>query len=107
MKKSSLFAVLTLLFVTQICFAQQGPTLLTHADFESGIPAGWTVSDQNNVVIYNNLSATGSKSVRMIPNSGEIVITSPVFQIPAGCATRLEFSHIPILNNQSGGRVEV
>lgn len=107
MKKSSLFAVLTLLFVTQICFAQQGPTLLTHADFESGIPAGWTVSDQNNVVIYNNLSATGNKSVRMIPNSGEIVITSPVFQIPAGCATRLEFSHIPILNNQSGGRVEV
>ncbi|MEE1097498.1 MAG: hypothetical protein U0K83_04110, partial [Bacteroidales bacterium] len=107
MKKLTLLAVLSLLFVTHFCYSQQGPTLLTHADFETGIPAGWTVSSQSNVVSYNNLAATGNKSVRMIPTSSEVTITSPVFQIPAGCATRLEFSHIPILNNQNGGRVEV
>ena len=106
MRKYSLLMVLFLLLAGQFVNAQ-GPTLLTHADFENGIPAGWTVSDPTNVVVYNNLAATGSKSVRMIPNSGEIMITSPTFQIPAGCATRLEFSHIPILNNQNGGRVEV
>lgn len=110
MKRVLFIAGLFMLMLPLCGFAQgtgSGPVLLTHADFESGIPAGWTVSNQNDVSIYSNLAATGEKSLRMKPAAGEVTITSPEFTIPAGCATRLEFSHIPILNNQNGGRVEV
>ncbi len=99
-------AVLFLLFLSY-CGYSQGPTLLMHADFENGLPAGWTVSSNSNITVYNELAATGNKSVRMQPATGEITITSPAFTIAAGCATRLEFSHIPMLNNENGGRVEV
>ena len=107
MKRVLFFTGLFMMLLPLCGFTQNGPALLTHVDFENGIPAGWTVSDQNNVFIYNDLAATGEKSLRMKPTAGEIMITSPEFTIQPGCATRLEFSHIPILNNQNGGRVEV
>lgn len=110
MKRVLFFTGLFMLLLPLCGFAQgtaNGPVLLTHADFENGIPAGWTVSSQSNVVIYNDLAATGEKSLRMKPATAEVTITSPEFTIQPGCATRLEFSHIPILNNQNGGRVEV
>lgn len=107
MKRVLFFTGLFMMLLPLCGFTQNGPVLLTHVDFENGIPAGWTVSDQNNVFIYNDLAATGEKSLRMKPTAGEIMITSPEFTIQPGCATRLEFSHIPILNNQNGGRVEV
>lgn len=107
MKRVLFFTGLFMMLLPLCGFTQNGPVLLTHVDFENGIPAGWTVSDQSNVFIYNDLAATGEKSLRMKPTAGEIMITSPEFTIQPGCATRLEFSHIPILNNQNGGRVEV
>lgn len=107
MKRVLFFTGLFMMLLPLCGFTQNGPVLLTHVDFENGIPAGWTVSDQSNVFTYNDLAATGEKSLRMKPTAGEIMITSPEFTIQPGCATRLEFSHIPILNNQNGGRVEV
>lgn len=106
MKKYSFFAAVFLL-IFAIGGLAQGPTLLTHESFESGIPTGWTVSSSSSVTIHNGLAATGTKSVRLQPAAAEVTLTSPVYTIQAGCATRLEFSHIPILNNQNGGRVEV
>ncbi|MBR5253508.1 MAG: hypothetical protein IKV46_00515 [Bacteroidales bacterium] len=106
--KKGLLAVFISVFLSMFTtLAQQGPTLLTHADFEQGIPAGWTVSSSTNVFATTDIASTGTKSLRMTPASSEVIITSPEFAITPGCATRLEFSHIPILETQKGGRVEV
>ena len=105
--KKGLLAVIISLFLSTFTLFAQGPTLLTHADFEQGIPAGWTVSSSANVATTTEIASTGTKSLRMTPASSEVIITSPEFTITPGCATRLEFSHIPILENQKGGRVEV
>ena len=70
MKRVLFFTGLFMLLLPLCGFAQgtaNGPALLTHADFENGIPAGWTVSSQSNVVIHNDLAATGEKSLRMKP----------------------------------------
>lgn len=103
MKKVSLFAIL-LTFLTGVVFSQSGPAMLTHVDFESGAPTGWTITG---ATIVTDVAATGNSSLKIAPGSSDVTITSPVFNITAGCATRLEFSHIPMLNNQNGGRVEV
>ena len=105
--KKGLLAVILGLFLSTITLFAQGPTLLTHVDFEQGIPAGWTVSSSSNVATTTAIASTGNQSLRMTPASSEVIITSPEFAITPGCATRLEFSHIPILENQKGGRVEV
>lgn len=105
--KKGLLAVIFSLFLSTITLFAQGPTLLTHVDFEQGIPAGWTVSSSSNVATTTAIASTGNQSLRMTPASSEVIITSPEFAITPGCATRLEFSHIPILENQKGGRVEV
>ncbi|MEE1225850.1 MAG: GEVED domain-containing protein [Bacteroidales bacterium] len=105
--KKGLLAVILGLFLSTITLFAQGPTLLTHVDFEQGIPAGWTVSSSSNAATTTAIASTGNQSLRMTPASSEVIITSPEFAITPGCATRLEFSHIPILENQKGGRVEV
>lgn len=105
--KKGLLAVFVSVFLSMFTLFAQGPTLLTHADFEQGIPAGWTVSSSTNVSTTTAIASTGNQSVRMTPASSEVILTSPVFTITQGTATRLEFSHIPILETQKGGRVEV
>ena len=102
-----LLAVIVSLFLPVFTVLAQGPTLLTHVDFEQGIPTGWTVSSSSNVQTTTAIASTGNQSLRMTPASSEVIITSPEFTITPGCATRLEFSHIPMLENQKGGRVEV
>ncbi len=105
--KKGLLAVCISVFLSMFTALAQGPTLLTHVDFEQGIPAGWTVSSSSSVQTTNAIASTGNQSLRMTPASSEVIITSPEFTITPGCATRLEFSHIPMLENQKGGRVEV
>ncbi len=105
--KKFLLAAFVSIFLSMFTALAQGPTLLTHVDFEQGIPAGWTVSSTSNVGITTDIASTGTKALRMTPASSEVIITSPEFTITPGCATRLEFSHIPILENEKGGRVEV
>ncbi len=106
--KKGLLAVFISVFLSMFNIVlAQGPTLLTHADFEQGIPAGWTVSSTSNVATTTAIASTGNQSLRMTPTGSEVIITSPEFAITPGCATRLEFSHIPMLHNQKGGRVEV
>lgn len=105
--KKFLLTTLVSVFLSMFNALAQGPTLLTHADFEQGIPAGWTVSSSSNAAVTTEIASTGQKSLKITPASSEVIVTSPEFTITPGCATRLEFSHIPILNNESGGRVEV
>jgi hypothetical protein len=105
MKKVSILIVICLLLSSVVAFAQTQQ--LAHVDFESGIPSGWTVSSTSNITINTALHATGQKCLRMQPSANEITLTSPVYNITVGCATRLEFSHIPMLNNVNGGRVQV
>ena len=105
--KKFLLAAFVSIFLSMFTALAQGPTLLTYVDFEQGIPAGWTVSSTSNVGITTDIASTGTKALRMTPASSEVIITSPEFTITPGCATRLEFSHIPILENEKGGRVEV
>lgn len=104
MKKVSLLCVSLLMF--GLCAMSQ-PTQITFADFESGIPAGWTAS--NNVQVVTSLASRGQSSVRLRNNNNSIVtLTSPSFTHTVGCNVRLEFSHIPMLQNQLGaGQVQI
>ena len=86
--KKGLLAVIFSLFLSTITLFAQGPTLLTHVDFEQGIPAGWTVSSSSNVATTTAIASTGNQSLRMTPASSEVIITSPEFAITPGCANR-------------------
>jgi len=88
---------------------QAQPTQLANVNFESGIPSDWTVSNAANVQAISTIASTGSKCVRMTnSSSGVVTLTSPIYTRTAGCNVRLEFSHIPMLQNPSGeGCVEI
>ncbi|MBP1629178.1 MAG: hypothetical protein H6Q15_71 [Bacteroidetes bacterium] len=107
MKKLSLFFILCFIFGAFGAIAQ--PVLLTHVDFESGIPSTWNVSS-GNITQNSVIAGSGTNSCKMKPATTEITLTSPLFTRTAGCNVRLEFSHIPMIKNLAGiggGKIEV
>lgn len=107
MKKLSLFFILCFIFGAFGAIAQ--PVLLTHVDFESGIPSTWNVSS-GDITQNSVLAGSGTKSCKLKPSTSQVYITSPQFTRPAGCNVRLEFSHIPMIKNLGGiggGKIEV
>ena len=99
MKKLYLLFVLLMSFGAFILKAQ--PIQMTHLNFESGIPSNWVISA--NVSANTAVAATGSQSCKLKPSTTQVTLTSPTFTRTPACNVRLEFSHIPMLKNLSGG----
>ena len=99
MKKLYLLFVLLMSFGAFILKAQ--PIQMTHLNFESGIPSDWIISA--NVSANTAVAATGSQSCKLKPSTTQVTLTSPTFTRTPACNVRLEFSHIPMLKNLSGG----
>ncbi len=89
-------------------FAFSQPTQMTLVDFENGLPAGWTASNAA-VETVTSVVSRGNASLRIKnTTTAATTFTSPTFTRNAGCNVRLEFSHIPMLQNGEGnGKVEV
>lgn len=105
--KKVLFSVVCLFVGVFVLNAQ--PTLKDHVTFENGMPAGWTASNAQNVVIDQDIHSTGEKSLWMKPSSsGAVTFTSPVYNITPGHNVRIEMSHLPIIKNSTvGAYIEV
>src|SRR5574344_172299 len=104
MKKVSILIV-SILLSTLTMLGQSGPVLQTHVDFESGSLNGWTVS--SGAATTTAMHSTGSYCLKMTPSASAVTFTSPTINITAGYGVRLEFSHIPMLDNQHGGKVQI
>ncbi len=99
MKKLYLLFVLLMSFGAFILKAQ--PIQMTHLNFESGIPTDWVIT--GTVSSNSVLASSGSNSCKLKPSTTQVVLTSPTFTRNSGCNVRLEFSHIPMLKNLTGG----
>ena len=81
--KKVLFSIVCLFVGVFVLNAQ--PILKDHVTFENGMPAGWTASNTQNVVIDQDIHSTGEKSLWMKPSSsGAVTFTSPVYNITPG-----------------------
>ncbi len=79
------------------------PTLITYADFENGIPAGWNTNNSTNVTSNIALKNSGLKSIRLKnAASGDVWLETPTLTRNTGCKVRIEFDHIPMLQNPEG-----
>lgn len=99
MKKLSLFLFLLASIAVFLTNAQ--PVQITHVDFEAGLPSGWTVS--GDISLNTVLVGSGTQSCKLKPSANQTIFTSPTITRTAGRNVRLEFSHIPMLKNLTGG----
>ncbi|MBP1645308.1 MAG: hypothetical protein H6Q16_883 [Bacteroidetes bacterium] len=79
------------------------PSLITYADFESGVPTGWNTNNSTNVTVNSALKNSGARSIRLKNStSGDVWLETPTLTRNTGCKVRIEFDHIPMLQNPEG-----
>lgn len=85
------------------------PTTIAYENFETGIPAGWNTNKPAKVTSNSALKNSGFKSI-LIQNAtdADVWLESPVYTRNTGCKVRVEFDHIPMLQNPNGaGEIQI
>ena len=91
-------------------FTVAQPTLQLSADFENGIPTGWTTSSDKVSIEESDVVISGTKCVKINHNttvSKSEYLQTPVITVPANRQVRLEFNHIAMVPSDATAQIKL